>query len=160
MSFLRSTGQIPLYYNAQPLPVRVEGENHYYGNGVVAAYDDEQATPLYPFGFGLHYTELVYRNLTLSRTDITLKELETGEKVSLSVEITNVGKERAVEVCQLYVGDEVARKVRPVKELKGIFGYEQLGYYPQQSFTAEPGEFRLYAGSSCMTEEYTVLEVV
>ena len=176
MSFLRSTGQIPLYYNAQPLPVRVEGENHYYGNGVVAAYDDEQATPLYPFGFGLHYTELVYRNLTLSRTDITLKELEAGEKVSLSVEITNVGKERAVEVCQLYVGDEVARKVRPVKELKGIFrvelnpgetktvsfaiGYEQLGYYPQQSFTAEPGEFRLYAGSSCMTEEYTVLEVV
>lgn len=152
MSFPRHVGQCPIYYNHYNTG-RPTG-----GNGVFwSHYTDESNDPLYPFGFGLSYTEFAYDKLQVS--------VEAGKRVLVTVEVTNVGKRAGEEVSQLYLHDKEASVARPVKELKGFQKYslepgetkklefeltpEELGFYNNQGeFVVEPGAFSVMVGTN------------
>ncbi|GAB4415126.1 MAG: glycoside hydrolase family 3 C-terminal domain-containing protein [Bacteroidia bacterium] len=119
-----------------------------------------QATPLFPFGFGLSYTTFAYRDLTLSRASV-----KPGEATTLSVTVANTGTRTAEEVVQLYITDVEASVAVPSYALKG---FQRVRLDPGQSQTLtfeiapdllmlvneagervlEPGDFRLAVGGS------------
>jgi beta-glucosidase len=105
ITFPRSVGQVPIYYNAKPSG----GKSYWHID-----YVSEKATPLYPFGHGLSYTSFEYRDLLIGRNQVTV-----GESVDISLAVKNVGKVAGDEVVQLYIRNEFASTPRPVKELKG-----------------------------------------
>lgn len=106
VTFPRSVGQVPIYYNHKPSGMR---SNWY------VDYVSEKVTPLYSFGHGLSYTTFEYSNLVIDR-----KLVACGEAVNISLKVTNTGAVQGDEVVQLYVRDEFACSPRPVKELKGF----------------------------------------
>jgi beta-glucosidase len=151
MTFPRSVGQVPIYYNykntGRPGPKKEVFWSH---------YQDETNKPLYPFGHGLSYTTFEYKNLKAS--------ISPGN-IEVSVDITNTGKVKGKEVAQLYIRDVIASVTRPVKELKGFEMIElnpsetktvtfkltkdELGFYNnQREFVVESGEFKIFVGSS------------
>lgn len=155
VTFPRSVGQVPLYYNhantGRP-PVATEK--------YTSKYLDLPWTPLYPFGFGLSYTQFRMSNLQLSADTIRV-----NGKVTVTVDVENAGQRTGDEVVQLYIRDVAASVVRPVKELKGFrrvtlqagekrqvkfeLGSEQLGFYNRDlRFVVEPGEFKIMVGSN------------
>jgi len=99
VSIARDAGQLPVFYNAKPTARR--------------GYLFADATPLYPFGFGLSYTTFEMGAPKLARASIG-----PGESVRVEVEVTNTGKRAGDEVVQLYLRDEAASVTRPLKELK------------------------------------------
>jgi beta-glucosidase len=107
ITFPRATGQVPIYYNhknsGRPL-----GSNGWF----TSRYLDLPSTPLFPFGFGLSYTSFEYKNMEIS--DQILRD-----RISISAEITNTGKQTGSELVQLYVRDLVGSLTRPIRELKG-----------------------------------------
>jgi beta-glucosidase len=105
VTFPRSVGQVPIYYNYKPSGMK----SHWYVD-----YVSEKATPLYPFGHGLSYTSFEYSDLSIGE-----KQAKGGESVDISLDVRNVGKVAGEEVVQLYIRDEFASCPRPVKELKG-----------------------------------------
>lgn len=135
-----------------------------YPDGIFVGYrhfDHNNIEPLFPFGFGLSYTNFAYANMKLSSY-----EMEQNEKLNFTFEIKNTGKIEGSEIPQLYIRDVKASVERPVKELKGfskIFlkpGESQnvtftinksaLSFYDviSKSFIVEPGEFEVLIGSS------------
>ena len=112
VSFPRSVGQLPIYYNRKPSARR--------------GYLFSTTEPLFPFGFGLSYTTFKYSDAQISKPRIT-----SNEETSISVEVTNTGTRAGDEVVQMYIRDEVSSVTRPVKELKGF-----------QRITLAPGEVR------------------
>jgi len=126
VTFPRMVGQIPIYYghkNTGRPPCHetfvhiddIESGAPQTSLGMSAMHIDAGFTPLFPFGFGLSYTNFHYENITLSSDRISL-----GESVTISAELSNTGKYEAEEVVQLYTRDPVANVTRPVKELKGF----------------------------------------
>lgn len=111
MSFPQNVGQIPLYYNnkntGRPLGTWFEKFR--------SNYLDVSNEPLYPFGYGLSYSQFEYGELVLSDT-----LLKGNKKLKVSIKITNTGKVTGKEVVQLYIRDMVGSITRPVKELKGF----------------------------------------
>ncbi len=105
ISFPRSVGQVPIFYNAKPSGMR---SNWY------VDYVSEKVTPLYAFGHGLSYTRFEYRDLHIDPA-----QARAGVSVDISVKVRNAGQLQGDEVVQLYVRDEYASLPRPVKELKG-----------------------------------------
>jgi len=105
VTFPRSVGQIPIFYNAKPSGMK---SNWY------VDYVSEKVTPLYSFGHGLSYTTFEYSDLSIDR-----KQAAGGETVNISLKVRNTGNMAGDEVVQLYVRDEFACVPRPVKELKG-----------------------------------------
>lgn len=114
----------------------------------------------FPFGYGLSYTKFKISNLQLSAPRIN-----ANGKLTVSVEVENVGRRAGDEVVQLYVRDPVATMTRPVKELKGfqrvtlqpgekrtlrfVLSREHLGFWNREMrFVVEPGEFRVMAGAN------------
>ena len=116
VSFPRSVGQLPVYYNAKP-----SGTKSYW----YVDYVSEKVTALYPFGHGLSYTSFDYQDLSIERQQIT-----TGESVDISLSVRNSGKVAGEEVVQLYIRDEYASTPRPVKELKG---YQRVMLKPEET---------------------------
>ena len=108
ITFPRSTGQVPIYYNHKNSGRPITEAGWY-----SSRYVDLPVTPLLPFGFGLCYINFEYTNLELS--DSTLRE-----KLLVSADITNTGKQTGSELVQLYVRDLVGSLTRPVRELKGF----------------------------------------
>lgn len=106
----RNAGQIPVYYNH---PNNSSWDQS--GSIGFANYVDLPHTPRYEFGFGLSYTEFSYSNLVVQHHDV--HPLET---VEISFDVTNSGAVSGTEVAQLYLRDEYASMVRPVKELVGF----------------------------------------
>jgi len=110
MSFPRSVGQIPIYYNykntGRPGPKKEIFWSH---------YNDEVNTPLYPFGYGLSYTSFEYSNIKIDN-----KNLIPGETLNVSIDLKNTGNYSGKEVVQLYIKDRFASVTRPVRELKGF----------------------------------------
>jgi len=97
----RSSGHLPAFYNYKPSARR--------------GYLFDDVTPLYPFGFGLSYTQFQFDNLRLKK-----KRIKVGESATVLVDLTNVGKRDGAEVVQMYIRDMVSSVTRPIKELKGF----------------------------------------
>ena len=173
MSFPRATGQIPIYYNCPPSGQLANG---YYSNDTKKAnYEDVLSTPLYPFGYGLSYTEFSYSPVTAEKETFTLQDLQDGIMVSATV--TNVGACQGKEVVQMYVRDVCSGYTRPLKELKGAekvllqpgesatvsfsITEETLGYFtPQGEFSVEKGRFVIFIGHDSYTENAITVDLV
>ncbi|MCH6234271.1 beta-glucosidase BglX [Aquiflexum sp. AIY15W] len=157
-TFPQNVGQIPIYYNhkntGRPL---AEGQ---WFSKFRSNYLDVSNEPLYPFGFGLSYTDFNYGEIKLSGT-----ALQGDQTLTLSVELTNSGKYDGKEVVQLYIRDIVGSVTRPVKELKGFqkvllksgetktitfeITPEDLKFYNSDlNFVWEPGEFEIMVGGN------------
>ncbi len=161
MTFPRSVGQIPVYYNhkntGRPY---VDGQR----GGIMkfkSYYLDELNAPLFPFGYGLSYTNFKYGEIHLSDT------LLVGEKAILkaTISITNTGSYAGEETMQLYLNDPVASIVRPVKELKKFkkvqlipgetkevefeISVEDLKFFNHElEWQWESGDFNLFIGTN------------
>ncbi len=156
MSFPRTEGQIPIYYNHFSTGRPSINEDKVYKS----AYIDLPNSPKFPFGYGLSYTTFNYDNLKLSK-----QKIKASETIEVTMTLTNTGKFAGEEVVQLYLQDKFGSVVRPVKELKDfqkvkleagetktltfIIDNEKLSFYNQAlEFKSEPGEFNLMIGSS------------
>ncbi len=127
MSFPRSEGQCPIFYNHHLTANQRTDDNKriLYESG----YIDSPNSPLYPFGYGLSYTDFEYSDYKLSSKKMTQKE-----NIIASVKVKNTGKYKAKEIVQLYIRDMVGSLVRPVKELKG---FEKIELLPNEEKTVE-----------------------
>lgn len=112
MSFPRTEGQIPVYYNHYNTgrPAKNNTDRNY-----VSAYIDLDNDPKFPFGYGLSYTQFNYSDLKLSSTN-----LKGNQALNISVNVSNTGNYDGEEVVQLYIRDLFGKVVRPVKELKSF----------------------------------------
>lgn len=99
VTFPRSVGQLPCYYDKQPSRNR--------------SYTLANSSPLFPFGYGLSYTNFTYSNL-----ELTPKKIHPNGNTLVSVDITNSGSMAGDEIVELYIHDIVSLPVRPVMELK------------------------------------------
>lgn len=170
-TFPRSVGQVPIYYShkntGRPLGNK-EGKFEKFKSN----YIDERNEPLFPFGFGLSYTNFEYSNLKLSTDKINFKST-----LKVSIDVANTGNFDGKEVVQLYIRDLVGSITRPVKELKGFqkinlkkgekktvtfeISAEDLKFYNSDlKFLAEKGMFEVFAGSNSDTETKAVFELV
>jgi beta-glucosidase len=158
VSFPRSVGQLPIYYNYKPTAKR--------------GYLYTSKEPLFPFGYGLSYTTFEYSNLKISPAQIG-----PGGQAQVSVTITNVGKRAGDEIVELYIHDLVSSVTRPVKELKD---FRRITLAPGESKTVsftitpdklsfynlnmervvEPGWFDIMVGASSVKYQTAKLEVV
>lgn len=167
VTFPRSVGQIPLFYNQKRTGRPFQAENKY-----TSKYLDIPNTPLYPFGYGLSYTTFRYRDLRVDKPEI----LPNGA-VKVSVEVENTGKVDGDEVVQLYISDLAASVTRPIKELKGFkrinlkAGQKQIVEFTlskkELEFLGrdlkpvlEPGDFIVYVGTSSDNNLQTTFSVV
>ncbi|TDQ29141.1 beta-glucosidase BglX [Zeaxanthinibacter enoshimensis] len=157
MTFPRSVGQVPIYYNFKntgrptiPAPDLVFWSH----------YIDESNDPLYEFGYGLSYTDFEYSNLRLSESSFS------GDgSITVSFTLKNTGSYAGTEVAQMYIRDLFGSVTRPVRELKGFelvslqpgesktvnfkIDRELISYYTANDrWEAEPGEFKVFIGGS------------
>lgn len=156
MTFPRTEGQIPVYYNHYNTgrPAKNNTDRNY-----VSAYIDLDNDPKFPFGYGLSYTRFTYSDMKLNST-----ELKGNQALKISVNVTNSGNYDGEEVVQLYIRDLFGKVVRPVKELKGFekvfikkgetktIGFtittENLKFYDDQlNYDWEGGEFDIMVGT-------------
>ena len=161
MTFPRNAGQIPIYHYAKNTgrPRVTPGAKY------ESCYLDSPNEPLYPFGYGLSYTDFSYSPLTLSRETFSGKDALT-----VSVRVTNTGTREGIETVQLYIRDLVGSVTRPVRQLKGFervnlapgesrdvsftITAETLSFYRQDmSFGPESGDFMVYVGPSSAAGE-------
>ena len=155
VTFPRTVGQVPIYYNHMNTGRPPEAENRY-----TSKYLDVPWTPLFPFGYGLSYSKFKISNLQLSAPRI-----QANGKLTVNVEVENIGRRAGDEVVQLYIRDPVATMTRPVKELKAfqrvtlqpgekrrvefVLSSEHLGFWNREMrYVVEPGEFRMMVGSN------------
>lgn len=157
ISFPRSVGQLPLYYNLKPTARR--------------GYLFANKEPLFPFGFGLSYTTFSYSNLKISP-----EKIGVGDKANVSVTVSNKGNVAGDEIVQLYIRDLVSSVTRPIKELKD---FKRISLGPGESKTVEfvitpdklsfldlnmknvvePGWFDIMVGTSSVKFDTVKLEV-
>ncbi|BAK10647.1 beta-glucosidase BglX [Pantoea ananatis] len=164
MSFPRSVGQIPIYYNHLPTgrPYNFAKPNKY-----TSHYYDAENGPLYPFGYGLSYTTFTVSPVTLSS-----ETMAHNGSIEASVTVTNSGKVDGATVVQLYLNDPVASISRPVKELHGFkrimlkagesqqvtfkIDVDALKFWNQQmKHVAEPGKFNVMIGLDSVRTQNT-----
>jgi len=170
MTFPRTEGQIPIYYNHNntghpadeeswvkmyDIPVKawqtsLGNTNHYLDYGF---------EPLFEFGFGLSYADFEYSDIQLSNQIISM-----NDSLVITAKIKNTGGCQAEDVAQLYIRDLVGRIVRPVKELKRfkriklnpgeekiiefILKPKDLEFHDGEEWIIEPGEFHVWVGNS------------
>ncbi len=154
----RSVGQLQMVYNHKPSNYKHK-------------YAFEKTAPLYPFGFGLSYTDF-----SISAPSLSNATLSSDQTEILSVTITNTGSVEAEEVVQLYVRDLFSSVTRPVKELKGyqrvslqpgeskevrfMIKPEMLAFYDfNMNYVVEPGKFSLMVGNSSRTKDLQSIEI-
>ncbi len=150
ISIPRNVGQIPVFHNHKPT-----------GNLSVATwnYVEENTEPLFPFGYGLSYTQFEYSNLRINKPQVDI-----NEEVEISLKVKNIGKLRGDEIIQLYFHDREATITRPIEELVGfkritlepgeiatirfVISMKQLGFYNENmEYVVEPGNIDVYVGS-------------
>jgi len=168
ITFVKGSGQIPFYYyrnnTGRPATAKswtpidsIPVKNSQASLGYRSFHLDYGFTPLFPFGYGLSYTQFKYDNLTLSSTEIST----TGNLI-VKASISNVGKVDGDEIVQLYIHDRVGSITRPIKELKdfrrihlksgetSLVTFElpasSLEFFNGKENVIEPGEFDLWIG--------------
>ena len=163
MSFPRAVGQLPLYYNHKSTG-RPGADGEDAGSVFWSHYGDEKNSPLYPFGYGLSYTQFTYSDIRLSANS-----LKKGGQLIAEVDVTNSGSLTGKEVVQLYLKDHYASATRPVRELKGFelielkagetqtvrftIDEQLLAFYNAAGqWTAEAGDFSLFIGTDATTK--------
>ncbi|MCB0687191.1 MAG: glycoside hydrolase family 3 C-terminal domain-containing protein [Saprospiraceae bacterium] len=146
ITFPRSVGQLPIYYNQKP--------------SAIHRYVTESQDPLYPFGYGLSYTKFSYDHLTFTR-----KTISPRDTLTVSVEVTNAGERDGEEVVQLYINDLYSSVTTPRKTLKGFerislkkgekkvvtfyLGPEELAIWDKNmQHRVEPGDFEVMVGGN------------
>ena len=158
VTFPRSVGQLPAYYNRKPTARR--------------GYLFTSKEPLFPFGYGLSYTTFEYSNLRVSPAQIG-----PAGQAKVTVTVTNIGKRAGDEIVQLYIRDLVSSVTRPVMELKD---FKRVSLAPGESKTVEftitpdklsflnlnlenvvePGWFDIMVGTSSVKYQTAKLEVI
>ena len=153
VTFPRSLGQVPLYYNHRNTGRPYDANNKY-----TSKYLDVPNTPRYPFGYGLSYTTFAYRDLR-----VATPRIKATDTLAVTVTVANTGSREGTEVVQLYVRDEAASVARPVRELKSfqrvtlkpgesravnlrVAGQDLAFYGLDMKRVVEPGTFRVYVG--------------
>jgi len=167
VTFPRSVGQVPIYYNHRNTGRPPDPANKY-----TSKYVDLPWTPLYPFGYGLSYT-----SFKLSPPQVSERRIPTNGRVSVHAELENTGNRAGDEVVQLYIGRVATSVTRPVRELKGFqrvslgpgekktvgftLGPEHLGFYNRaMQFVVEPGMVNVFVGTSSEDTLNTSLELI
>jgi beta-glucosidase len=168
MSFPRNVGQAPIYYN-----YKKTGRPGTSSTEVTkSTYADVENSPLYPFGYGLSYTDFEYSELKLSKNKIS-----DTESLIATVLIRNTGKVKGKEVVQLYIRDHFGSLARPVKELKGFELIELnpgetkevnfeidnslLTYYTVNDvWESEAGKFSVFIGTNSDVSDYKSFELI
>jgi beta-glucosidase len=155
VTFPRSVGQVPLYYNHKNTGRPPDEANKY-----SSKYLDVTWTPLYPFGYGLSYTRFKFSTLRVSAAHVP-----ANGRVTVAVDLENTGRRSGDEVVQLYIRHPSASVTRPVRELKGFervslrpgekrsvefsLGPEEIGFYNRSMrFVVEPGIVNVFVGAS------------
>ena len=158
-SLPRTEGQIPVYYahKSTGRPVLGKGTVQFQ-EAFRSGYLDESNAPLFPFGYGLSYTQYTYADLQVETPGVS----PTGT-LAVSATVANAGQRSGDEIVQLYVQDLVGSVTRPVRELKGFqhihlapgeqrkvrfqVSASQLGFHGSaMEYVVEPGEFRVWVG--------------
>jgi beta-glucosidase len=146
ISFPRSAGHLPVFYNYKPSARR--------------GYLFDDVSPLFAFGYGLSYTTFSIQNVRLRK-----KVIRRNESTQVLADVTNTGKSEGMEVVQMYIHDLVSSVTRPIKELKGFkkvslrpgetktvaldITPEHLAFYDvNMNYVVEPGEFAILVGNS------------
>lgn len=162
MSFPRSEGQIPVFYNEKNTGRPFDPNSKW-----TTKYIDESNSPQWPFGFGLSYTTFAYSAPKASVETASSRGVPAGQqvKVRVSATVSNTGKVAGEEVVQLYIRDLVGSTTRPVKALKGFskimlqpgesrevrfdLTADELSFYrSDNTFGMEPGEFDIMVGGN------------
>ena len=166
-SFPRNVGQLPYSYAHYNTGRPLQGDSFV---KFQSCYMDVNNSPLYPFGYGMSYTQFSYSPISLSSSKMT-----TDGSIKASVTVTNIGKADGAEIVQLYLRDLVGSVVRPVKELKGFeriflkagesrvvdftITPDLLKYYNNQlEYVIEPGNFQVMIGTN--SEDVQVADFV
>ncbi|HMS68381.1 MAG: beta-glucosidase BglX [Saprospiraceae bacterium] len=156
-SFPVAEGQIPVYHSMLNTGRPYGGQE---ASKFMSNYLDIPNAPLYPFGYGLTYTNFEYSNLSLSGNT-----MKPSDKIVVSFSIKNTGKKAGTETAQLYIQDVVGSISRPLKELKGFskvslapgeskivkfeISEEMLKFYNSKlEFKSESGKFKVYVGGN------------
>lgn len=172
VSVPQSEGHIPVFYNYKPT-----GRGYYHRPGTPEKpgrdYVFASTDPLFPFGYGLSYTEFEYSDLSIKQ-----KRLSPDGNVELSVSVKNRGKMEGKEVVQVYINDKVSSVTTPVKVLKGFrkvnikpnetvtvyftIPCSELGIWDKNmKYVVEPGDFDIMIGASAedirLTDTFTIL---
>ena len=157
MSFPHTTGQIPVYYNSYRTGRPYHGQKEHY----VSKYLDCPNEALFPFGYGLSYSNVTYSDFSVTKNQ---------DSVQAEITVYNDSEREVLETVQLYAGDCTASIVRPVKELKG---FQQVLLKPEESrkvsftitkdmlkfynrnmeFVFEPGNFEIMIGKNSQDVE-------
>jgi len=122
VSWPRSTGQLPIYYNHNLTQLPETSKDF------KSRYWDIRSTPLYPFGYGLSYTTFSFGNLTVTPTQ------QVENTIKVSAEVTNTGRRAGDAVVQLYIHQRAGSASRPVRQLKG---FERIPLEPGGKRTVE-----------------------
>jgi beta-glucosidase len=147
ITFPKSAGQLPLFYNFKP-------------SAQMNEYISMDNNPLYYFGYGLSYTKFRFENLRFDKDKIRI-----NGSLKVKVEVTNTGKNEGDEIVQLYIRDKVSSVTRPVKELRGFrrislnsretktvtfeIKPEHLAFHDiNMKYVVEPGDFEVMVGNS------------
>jgi beta-glucosidase len=158
ITFPRSVGQLPVFYDRKPTAKR--------------GYLFSTVEPLFPFGYGLSYTTFKYSNL-----QITKPQIRPNESTTVTVDVTNTGQVRGDEVAQMYIRDEVSSVTRPIKELKDFsritllpgetkkitftITAEKLQFYDREmKRVVEPGNFQIMVGGNSVDLTAKTLTIV
>ncbi len=153
ITFPRSVGHLPVFYNYKPSARR--------------GYLFDDVSPLFAFGYGLSYTTFAIENARLEK-----KTIRTNGSTRVLAEVSNTGKREGTEVVQMYIRDVVSSVTRPVKELKGFqkitlrpgenktvsfdITPDLLAFYDENmKYLVEPGEFHIMVGNSSRDQDLT-----
>lgn len=178
-TFLRTVGQVPLYYAhmntgrpPSPKELGIPMGTPVNPRRFTSKYLDVDFTPEYPFGFGLSYAKYEYSNLKLSATRMPL-----GGSITVAAEVANTGKYEGDEIVQLYIRDLVGSVTRPVRELKGFrrihlkpgekqtvefsLNAADLAFYNDRNqLVTEPGKFHVWIAPDSSSGPRGEFEVV
>ena len=159
----RDAGQIPLYYAHNRTKDPATAATRYW---------DEASTPLYPFGYGLSYTDFKFSDIAVSQPSIA-----ADGQLTVSVVVTNTGARAGDETAQLYIHQRAGRATRPVRELKGFqrvtlapgesrtltftLGEAELKYWSgaERKWVIDPGVFDVWIGGDSRADLTTTFEV-